>query len=200
MTKVKLCGLSRPCDIEYANEIKPDFIGFVFFEKSIRNVSFEKAHELRQNLADGITPVGVFVDEDIENVAKLLNNGTISIAQLHGNENNEYIANLRKLADYPIIQAFRIKSDEDIERANNSTADYILLDSGWGTGQTFDHSFIKGMKRDFFIAGGINADNIGGIIEKYRPFGADVSSAIETDGVKDKNKMRAFVDSVRKVK
>jgi len=200
MTKVKLCGLSRPCDIEYANEIKPDFIGFVFFEKSIRNVSFEKAHELRRNLADGITPVGVFVDENIENVAKLLNNGTISIAQLHGNENNEYIANLRKLADYPIIQAFRIKSDEDIERANNSTADYILLDSGWGTGQTFDHSFIKGMKRDFFIAGGINADNIGGIIEKYRPFGADVSSAIETDGVKDKNKMRAFVDSVRKVK
>ena len=97
MTKIKLCGLTRPQDIESANELRPDFIGFVFAKKSRRYVSPEKAHELKQMLDAGIRAVGVFVNEEPENVAELLDTGVIDIAQLHGTENEEYIRNLRNL-------------------------------------------------------------------------------------------------------
>ncbi|MDY3031494.1 MAG: phosphoribosylanthranilate isomerase [Clostridia bacterium] len=197
MTKIKLCGMSRLCDIEAVNSLMPDFIGFVFYEKSKRSVSFQKAYELSMHLNSGITPVGVFVDEAIQNIEMLVKNGTISAVQLHGHENDEYIRTLRTRIDCPIIQAFKIKSESDISAANTSMADFILLDSGLGSGNLFEHSLISGIKREFFLAGGINAENVGDAILRYKPYAADASSSLETDNLKDKNKMAAFVNAVR---
>lgn len=198
MTKIKLCGLSRPCDIEAANELKPEYIGFVFAPKSRRYVTPEKATELKRLLAPGIRTVGVFVNEAPESVAVLLSSGIIDMAQLHGDENESYIKKLRTLTDKPIIKAFRIKNNEDISNAVQSTADYILLDSGAGTGTVFDWDLIKSINRPYFLAGGLDVQNVGTAIKALAPFAVDVSSGIETDGLKDKNKMAAFVAAVRK--
>lgn len=198
MTKIKLCGLSRICDIEAANRLKPEYIGFVFLPKSKRYVTYEKAKELKSLLSPDIKVVGVFVDESAEIVARLLNDGTIDIAQLHGGEDEEYISRLRKLTGKPIIKAFRIESEEDIARAEKSSANHILLDSGMGTGKVFDWSLIQSIKRPYFLAGGLDCDNVGEAIKKLRPYAVDVSSGIETNGLKDKEKMAAFVAKVRK--
>ena len=198
MTKIKLCGLSRICDIEAANRLKPEYICFVFLPKSKRYVTYEKAKELKSLLSPDIKVVGVFVDESAEIVARLLNDGTIDIAQLHGGEDEEYISRLRKLTGKPIIKAFRIESEEDIARAEKSSADHILLDSGMGTGKVFDWSLIQSIKRPYFLAGGLDCDNVGEAIKKLRPYAVDVSSGIETNGLKDKEKMAAFVAKVRK--
>ena len=198
MTKIKLCGLSRPCDIEAANELKPDYIGFVFAPKSKRYVTPEKAMELKQMLLPEIQSVGVFVNEKPETVVKLLQDGTIDIAQLHGAEDEEYIIQLRQLTDKPIIKAFRIETASDIEKALQSTADYLLLDSGAGTGTVFDWKLIQNIKRPYFLAGGLDADNAAEAVNTLRPYALDVSSGIETSGLKDKSKMAAFVAAVRK--
>lgn len=198
MTKIKLCGLSRQCDIEWANELKPDYIGFVFWSKSKRNVSPERAKEHKALLSPDIKAVGVFVDEPIENIAKLLSDNIIDLAQLHGSEDEEYIARLRTLSDKPIIKAFLLKSKEDAKRAEKSTADHILLDSGMGTGKGFDRSLLKNISRPYFLAGGLYPENVADAIETLSPFAVDVSSGIETDNFKDKNKMAAFVKAVRK--
>lgn len=198
MTKIKLCGLSRPCDIGAANELKPDYIGFVFAPKSKRYVTPEKAMELKQILLPEIQSVGVFVNEKPETVVKLLQDGTIDIAQLHGAEDEEYIIQLRQLTDKPIIKAFRIETASDIEKALQSTADYLLLDSGAGTGTVFDWKLIQNIKRPYFLAGGLDADNAAEAVNTLRPYALDVSSGIETSGLKDKSKMAAFVSAVRK--
>ncbi len=198
MTKIKLCGLLRPCDIEAANRLKPEYIGFVFLPKSKRYVNYEKARELKSMLYPEIKAVGVFVDESVQMVAELLNNGTIDIAQLHGKEDENYIKLLRNLTDKPIIKAFRIKSWDDIARAEESSADYILLDSGMGTGISFDWNLIQSIKRPYFLAGGLDCANVGEAIKKLRPYAVDVSSGIETNGLKDNEKMAEFVATVRK--
>lgn len=198
MTKIKLCGHSRPCDIGAANELKPDYIGFVFAPKSKRYVTPEKAMELKQMLLPEIQSVGVFVNEKPETVVKLLQDGTIDIAQLHGAEDEEYIIQLRQLTDKPIIKAFRIETASDIEKALQSTADYLLLDSGAGTGTVFDWKLIQNIKRPYFLAGGLDADNAAEAVNTLRPYALDVSSGIETSGLKDKSKMAAFVSAVRK--
>lgn len=198
MTKIKLCGLSRPCDIEAANELKPDYIGFVFAPKSKRYVTPEKAMELKSLLAPEIQTVGVFVNEKPENIAKLLQDGIIDIAQLHGAEDEDYITRLRQLTDKPIIKACRIETTYDIENAEQSTADYILLDSGAGTGMVFDWQLIQNIKRPYFLAGGLSSDNAADAINTLHTYAVDVSSGIETNGLKDKTKMAAFVAAVRK--
>ena len=198
MSKIKLCGLSRKCDIEWANALKPEYIGFVFWSKSKRNVPPEKAKELKDLLSPDIKAVGVFVDEPIENVAELLNDNIIDIAQLHGGEDEEYIKKLRVFSDKPIIKAFLLKSESDAEGAKKSTADYILVDSGTGTGKSFDWELLKNISRPYFLAGGLCCENISQAITALDPYAVDVSSGIETNGCKDKNKMAAFVAAVRK--
>lgn len=198
MTKIKLCGLSRPCDIDVANEVKPEYIGFVFAKKSSRYLVPEQAAELKKMLSPDIQAVGVFVNEKPEVIASLLNNGTIDIAQLHGAESEGYIKKLRQITDKPLIRAFRIQSAEDIADTENSSADYVLLDSGAGTGFVFDWELIRNIRRPYFLAGGLAPDNVGSAVNKFHPFAVDVSSGIETDGVKDKSKMAAFVAAVRK--
>jgi len=199
MTKIKLCGLTRPCDIERANDLRPDYIGFVFAQKSRRYTSPVDARALREKLHPDIRAVGVFVNEAPEAVASLLNDGIIDIAQLHGGEDADYIKALRKLTGRPLIKAFRIDSAADLDRARRSTADHVLLDNGaGGTGTAFDWSVLKDFDRPFFLAGGLGPDNVARAIKAVHPFAVDVSSGIETDGVKDYKKMTAFVSAVRK--
>lgn len=198
MTKIKLCGLSRPCDIEAANRLKPDYIGFVFAAKSRRYITPEKAADLKRLLNPNIKAVGVFVNEIPENIACLLNSKTIDMAQLHGSEDESCIKRLRQLTDMPLIKAFRIESASGIEAAGRCAADYVLLDSGAGTGTVFDWKLIQDMKRPYFLAGGLGVENVENAVKLLRPFAVDVSSGIETDGVKDQKKMAAFVAAVRK--
>lgn len=197
LTKVKICGLSRECDIEYANRLKPDYIGYVFWQRSRRYVTREQAEALTRRLDGAITPVGVFVDEEPELVLRLANDSTIKLIQLHGHENEEYLRELKSMTDAPIIKAFKIRGDEDIEKANTFPSDYILLDNGYGTGQTFDWSFVRGIKRPFFLAGGVNVDNVRDAIDKLSPYAVDISSGVETDGYKDFDKMLHFINKVR---
>lgn len=197
--KIKLCGLTRPCDIEAVNELQPDYVGFVFAKKSRRYVSPEKAEELKAMLAPGIQAVGVFVNEEPEQIVSLLEAGIIDVAQLHGQEDEREIRRLRELTDHPLIQAFRIDTEQDVERANASTADYVLLDSGaGGTGTVFDWDLLQAIRRPYFLAGGLDTENLGTVKVKLNPYGVDVSSGIETDGYKDKEKMTAFVAAARK--
>ena len=197
--KIKLCGLTRSCDLEAVNELQPDYIGFVFAKKSRRYVSPEKAEELKAMLAPGIQAVGVFVNEEPEQIVSLLEAGTIDVAQLHGQEGEREIRRLRELTDHPLIQAFRIDTEQDVERANASTADYVLLDSGaGGTGTVFDWDLLQAIRRPYFLAGGLDTENLGTVKAKLNPYGIDVSSGIETDGYKDKEKMTAFVAAARK--
>lgn len=197
MTKIKLCGLSRACDIEAANELQPEYIGFVFAPKSRRYVSPAMAMELKKLLAPGIKAVGVFVNESPETVAELLHRGVIDLAQLHSRENAAYIRFLQTLTAKPVIQASLIQTQRDIILADNSPADYVLLDSGSGTGRTFDWSLVSNMKKPYFLAGGLSPENVADAVTMLHPFAVDVSSGIETDGKKDRAKMAAFVAAVR---
>ena len=198
MTKIKLCGLSRPCDIEAANRLKPDYIGFVFAPKSKRFVTGEQAANLKQMLDPAIKAVGVFVNEDPARIASLLKDGVIDIVQLHGSETETDIKQLRGLTVKPIIKAFRVETEKDVGKAEGCTADHILLDSGAGTGRMFDWDLLRTFKRPYFLAGGLSPDNVGEAVKLLHPFAVDVSSGIETDGVKDKIKMAEFAAAVRK--
>ncbi len=197
MTKVKLCGLTRFCEIETVNKLKPEYIGFVFSQKSRRYVTEEKAAELKAMLDSTIKAVGVFVNEEPEAVARLLNSGVIDMAQIHGTEGEDYVKGLRALTDKPIIKAFRIGKEEDIRLAEKSGADYVLLDSGAGTGRVFDWKLIRNMERPYFLAGGLETGNVETAVKRLKPYAVDVSSGIETGGVKDRIKMAAFVAAVR---
>ena len=200
MTKIKFCGLRRQEDIDFANLILPEYIGFVFANKSKRYVTPEKAASLRKRLDGRINAVGVFVNEEPLQVAELLNGGVIDIAQLHGGENEEYISRLRKLTDKPIIKAFNVTDESDISLALKSSADYVLLDSHLaGSGTRFDWELLKNFGRPYFLAGGLDPENVFGAVLSLHPYAVDVSSGIETDGVKDFDKMKRFA-AVRELK
>lgn len=196
-TLIKMCGLRREADVEAVNELRPEYIGFVFFPGSRRYVAPETARALRAKLDPGIRAAGVFVDEDAETVARLLEEGVIDLAQLHGHEDETYLAGLRKRTEKPLVRAFRIQSAEDALRAQESTADMILLDAGAGDGKTFDWRLLRGMDRPYYLAGGLTPENVFRAVRELKPWGVDVSSGIETDGWKDPAKMRAFISAVR---
>jgi len=197
MTKIKLCGMRRSEDIRAVNRLKPDYIGFVFWEKSSRFVTAGQAEKLREELEDGITPVGVFVDAPPETIAELLNRGVIDAAQLHGEPSEEFLERLRTLTDRPLIQAYKIRSEEDLEPARRSRADMVLLDSGAGSGQTFDWTMLRDLGRPYFLAGGLNPANVAEAVERFSPYAVDTSSGIETDGIKDPLKMKEFILAVK---
>ena len=199
-TKIKICGLRRREDILAVNEARPDYCGFIIeFPKSFRSVTADKVRELVKDLSPEIKGVGVFVNAPVEFVSGLMNDGTLALAQLHGQEDEAYIRELKKLTDKPIIKAFSVKTSEDIEKALQSPADYILLDQGsGGTGMTFDWSLIPKIERPFFLAGGIGAENLEQAIREIRPYAVDLSSSVETDKWKDSENIRNVVDIVRK--
>lgn len=200
IVKIKLCGLTRAEDIQAANELRPDYIGFVFASSSRRYVSPAQAAELSRGLAPGIQAVGVFVNAPHSLVAELLNRNIIDLAQLHGDEDEAYISQLRRLTDKPLIQAFKVRSTQDIQGAAASSADYLLLDSGAGSGQAFDWQLLRGVRRPYFLAGGLGPDNAAAALAQLADtplYALDVSSGVETAGRKDRGKMAAFVEAVR---
>ena len=199
MVKIKICGLKRLEDIEIVNKYKPDYIGFVFAD-SKRKVSHDLAFEMKNNLASNIVSVGVFVDADIDEIVELFDMGVIEIAQLHGLESEDYIRNLKENTNYElkIINAIEMSDEKDLLEYEDSLSDYLLLDSGKGSGKTFDWSLIRtDLTKDFFLAGGINISNVNSAIEEFNPFAVDLSSSLETDGFKDENKIKEIMEVIR---
>lgn len=195
--KIKICGLTRPEDIEAVNQLLPDYIGFVFWKKSRRNVEPQKAKELKGMLDSRIKAVGVFLDAEIELVINLLKEGVIDIAQLHGSEDEEYINKVKLETGREVIKAFNVNKLPSLMIAEESPADYIMLDSGTGSGKAFDHRILSEVRRPFFLAGGLSPDNVKEIISKVHPYAVDVSSGVETYGLKDPEKMKTFVEATR---
>lgn len=196
-TKIKLCGMMNPPDVITAMELGVDYVGFILSEGFRRTIPLGTFCELESYLAgSAVKKVGVFVNEPIEGIMEYYEE-SLDVIQLHGQEDALYIKTLRQHTKKPIIKAFKITSAEDVQMANKSTADYVLLDSGTGTGKTFDHSLIEGINRPYFLAGGLTAQNVKEAIRKLHPYAVDASSCLETDGRKDKNKMTEFVNAIR---
>ena len=201
MAKIKICGLRSRDDILAVNAAVPDFAGFIVeFPKSFRSISRETLRDLKSELSGEIIPVGVFVNAPVEIPAVLLEEGTIALAQLHGQEDENYIRKLRNYTDKPLIKAFSIKTKEDIECALESSADYILLDQGGGgTGKTFDWSLVPEIGRPYFLAGGLNTENLEKAVNSLHPWSVDLSSSLETERKKDPAKIWEAVRIVRRL-
>lgn len=201
-TKVKICGLRREEDILLANDCKPDYIGFVF-AKSKRQVSGETAAKLKQLLNSDIQAVGVFVNASIEEIAELCEKHIIDVVQLHGDEDQDYILELKKYVKNPIVKAVRVKNTEQILEAENLPCDMLLLDTYTkgqygGSGTTFDYELIPKLRKPYFLAGGLTIENVTQAIMRCKPYAVDISSGVETDGWKDAEKVRTLIEKVRK--
>ena len=213
MQKIKLCGMMKPCDIEYANRVKPDFVGFIF-ANTRRKISAAQAKQFREALDAEIPAVGVFVNEDISVIASLVQDGCIDMIQLHGEEDVDYIRRLREICDVPVIKAVKVQTVEQIRQAAALPVDYLLLDTYrkgvlGGTGEAFDWELLREAKaaagdtaegelfgKPYFLAGGLHAGNLREAAA-LGSYGLDVSSGIETDGSKDFDKMVEVVNIVR---
>ena len=234
MSGIKICGLFRACDIDYVNEAKPDYAGFILhFPKSHRNVGPAVAAEMRGRLLTGIRAVGVFVDQPEETVIASAERIGLDAVQLHGHEDDRYIKSLRASLKRPVWKAFKVRSEADLMEAERSSADEILLDNGYGTGNAFDWSILSGFSRPYILAGGLTPELItkagtfpkAGVISKDGTFPKagmiskdgtfpkagmiskdgtipppklfDISSGVETDKVKDRDKILAAVRAAR---
>ncbi len=214
MQKIKLCGMMKPCDIEYANRVKPDFVGFIF-ANTRRKISATQAKQFREALDAEIPAVGVFVNEDISVITSLVQDGCIDMIQLHGEEDEDYIRRLREICDVPVIKAVKVQTVEQIRQAAALPVDYLLLDTYrkgvlGGTGEAFDWELLREAKaaagdtaegelfgKPYFLAGGLHAGNLREAAA-FGSYGLDVSSGIETDGSKDFTKMVEVMELVRK--
>lgn len=204
MTKVKICGLMRDEDVDAVNACRPDFAGLVF-AKSRRQLMPGNARIMAGHLEAGIIPVGVFVDEPPEDVAEIASYCKLGAVQLHGGEDNAYIAKLRRnlKRGVKIIQAVRMMGEESLERASASNCDLLLLDA-WnpgqagGSGMAFDWRLLQGFECPYLLAGGLREDNLEEALERLRPYGVDVSTGVETDGRKDAGKIKRFVELSRR--
>ncbi len=201
--KIKLCGIKRPEDVEYVNEFLPDYIGYVFAD-SRRQVSTELAASLNSYLDPKIKSAGVFVNFPPEKAAETAEKVGLDIIQLHGNEDKNYISALRKMTGCEIWKAVRVRTAQDILNGEAAGADKLLLDSFsasayGGTGKTADFGIIKNtpVKLPFFLAGGLNSENILSALKEIMPYGADLSGGIETDGLKDREKIKEIINIVR---
>ena len=215
MQKIKLCGMMKPCDIEYANRVKPDFVGFIF-ANTRRKISAAQAKQFREALDAEIPAAGVFVNEDIPVITSLVQNGCIDMIQLHGEEDADYIRRLREVCDVPVIKAVKVQTVEQIRQAAALPVDYLLLDTYrkgvlGGTGEAFDWELLREAKaaagdtaegelfgKPYFLAGGLHAGNLREAAA-LGSYGLDVSSGIETDGSKDFTKMVKVMELVRKL-
>ncbi|HEY5537521.1 MAG TPA: phosphoribosylanthranilate isomerase [Acetobacterium sp.] len=200
MTKIKICGLSRLEDIDAVNIAKPDYIGFVFAE-SKRQVDFETAKRLKSKLNQEIKAVGVFVNQPVEEIISLVIEQIIDVIQLHGDEDEEYISKLREAVSLPIIKALRIRQKNDVKKTN---ADFALFDTYdknqyGGSGVSFNWELLDGYEGEFFLAGGLQSDNIEDAIKSVKPFCVDISSGVETNGIKDQKKILEIVEKVRRI-
>ena len=212
--RIKMCGMFRAEDIKAVNDVRPDYCGFVVdFPKSHRSVDRDMLKKLRALLSDGITAVGVFVDEETDDIISLLDDGTIDIAQLHGNESDETIVRIKERTGKSVIRAYRMRAadkhakdpyEELLKSAQTSPADMILLDTGQGGGVAMDFEALRaaaektGFSRPYFLAGGITSENICEAIRILHPFAIDLSGGLETERLKDPAKMREIMELVKK--
>lgn len=196
MCKIKICGLRRLEDVDYVNEAHPDYAGVILADpkKFRRAISREQAKAIRKKLDPTIPLVGVFVNNSFLEVDNYLRSNIIDMAQLHGNESDEYIRIIRFNCEKPVFKAFQIHSQEDVDRSVKSYADQVLLDSGTGSGKTFDWSVAANVRRPFMLAGGLNPDNLEAAIAQTHPWAVDISSGVETNGVKDREKILKAVE------
>lgn len=203
MTKIKICGIRDLEGIGYVNKYKPDYVGFVFAQ-SKRQVDNALAARLKEALDKSISAVGVFVNEPLEHIVSLCQNGIIDMVQLHGDEDGIYLEKLRSCIPNTIIKAVRVKTREQIPTTELKNCDYMLLDtfvegSYGGSGVTFDISLIPKSSKHFFLAGGLNKDNIEKVIKKCTPYCVDVSSGVETNMKKDELKIKEIIKLVRDI-
>lgn len=201
MTKIKICGLKSVEDVEMLNRLKPDYAGFVFAGRK-RRITPEQAELLRKKLSPEIKSVGVFVNEKPEEAAYLANQGILDFIQLHGEEDAVYIQALRELTDKPIIRAVRVRCSEDILKAQDLPVEFLLLDAYrkdmyGGSGKTFSWDLIPELTKPYFLAGGLSAENVSDAVRRHVPWAVDVSSSVETDGKKDEEKVRKFIEQAR---
>lgn len=204
MSRIKICGLTTQKDIEIVNKYKPDYIGFVF-SKSPRQVNFDKAQALKNNLDRSIYSIGVFVNEPVELIEKLWRCRIIDMIQLHGDEDDEYIKRLKMLVKCKIIKAVRVKNSDQILNEEQKKCDFLLLDAYdknayGGNGKKFNWDLIPNeLVKPYFLAGGLNIDNVTKAIKTLNPFCVDVSSSVETNGIKDEEKIKKIIKKVRSV-
>ena len=201
MTKIKICGLKRLEDITYVNKYLPDYIGFIF-AKSKRMVDDATAAQLKRALDKRIKAVGVFVNEPIEHITALCRENIIDLVQLHGDEEEAYIKELKQRIPNEIIKAIRLKEALGPEDIQKFSCSHILFDTYnkeqyGGSGLTFNLELIPENINSYFIAGGLNAENILEVIEVCHPYCVDISSGVETNGIKDENKIRELIELVR---
>lgn len=201
MSKLKICGLRRYEDIEYVNEFSLDYAGFILSTPFWRSINIDTLANLTERLSRNITPVGVFVNEKIDYIIPF--SKYLSVIQLHGDENNEYIKALRTKTDCEIWKAVRPQTTDEINKACSLDADKLLIDSFskdsvGGTGKVGNWDIIKQAKitKPFFLAGGISSDNVTDAINTVNPFGVDVSSSVETDKKKDREKIKNIVEII----
>lgn len=204
MVKVKICGIKTLQDVEIVNRQKSDFTGFVFYPLSKRYVSLITARSLKAKLNKKIKSIGVFVNAPPEKIAAAAELGIINMVQLHGDETNAYIAELRKICTLPIIKAVRVREEADIKKAAFYSCEYFLFDtystaSYGGTGRQFDTQLLKGVKinKPYFLAGGLNAGNVRSALKGLKPYAVDVSGGVETGGSKDETKINNFIKQVK---
>lgn len=205
-TKIKICGLRRTEDIGYVNVLLPDYVGFILAGGFTRSIERKQAEEFAENIDSRIKRVGVFVNQPASVVAEYINSGIIQYAQLHGDEDNLYIDKLMEYikTGYGIIKAVRVRNANDVKMASGYNCNYLLLDAysgtqAGGTGITFDWNLVKNIKKPFFLAGGISAGNVEAAIKTAAPYAVDASSSMEKSGYKDFDKMKEFVDAVRRL-
>lgn len=211
MTKVKICGLKSLADVEAVNRYLPDYIGFVFANTK-RFVTDEQALTMKQALDNRIKAVGVFVDEPLAHVVSLCEKGIIDLVQLHGAESEEYIRELKQKTDTCVIKATRVQTADQVSKVMSDEADYMLFDTYkkgelGGTGVRFPLEILEKSLSDmaaqeraikpFFLAGGLDCENVADVIGKTKCFAVDVSTGVETDGVKDERKIKQFIENVR---
>ena len=210
--KVKMCGISKVETIPAVVDAKPDYMGLVF-APSKRQVTVEQAKTLVEELhkqyavrynSETIKTVGVFVNETVENLLKIAEEVKLDVIQLHGDEDESFIQILKEQSNVEVWKAVQVRSAADAEKWIDSSADMLLFDAyhkdeRGGTGEVFDWSSLDEFERPFMLAGGIDSTNVARAIRTVRPYGIDISSGIETNGVKDDEKIKAFTNIVRTV-
>ncbi|NLV17689.1 MAG: phosphoribosylanthranilate isomerase [Syntrophomonadaceae bacterium] len=202
MIKVKICGLCTVEDAGKVNRCLPDYVGFVFAEGSKRRITCSQAREMKKMLAAGIRAVGVFVNQEIPMIAGLVREGIIDVVQLHGDESIRDILELRRHVSCPVIKAVPVGNTFPARLP--AGADYLLFDTATrergGSGKRFDWALVASVNVPFFLAGGLNEENVSEALQMISPYCVDVSSGVETDGVKDEEKMRRFIRLIREGK
>lgn len=217
--KVKMCGISKVETIPAIVDAKPDYMGLVF-APSKRQVTVDQAKILVEELHRGyakkygsdtehdkngtIKTVGVFVNETVENLVTIANEANLDAVQLHGDEDEAFIQSLKERTNVEVWKAVQIRSAADVEKWIDSSADMLLFDAyhkdeRGGTGEVFDWSSLDASERPFMLAGGIDSTNVARAIRTVRPYGIDISSGIETNGVKDDEKIKAFTKIVNSI-